>query len=480
MVLMVKTSSRALGAVVTDEYPVKADESRCEKGDTHSPKYSMTKIPLSRSYLHTAWPVAAFNVMSKPGGAGCNLSCEYCFYRHNQGKAESHRQPGIDSEQKAETAISDNLLEMFIADYIQSQDNPTVFFTWQGGEPTLAGLDFYRKVVAFQQKHARPGVAIANALQTNGVLLDDQWCRFLKEHQWAVGISIDGPADVHDAYRRNRAGEGSFTRVRHAVDCLRNHQIPFDTLTTITPANVHRVSDLYDFLTGELGSKVLQFQPCVERNDYQIVAPGHWPTDTLLKVGDPRLNPTQSDSLLTQWSISAQQWGQFLCELFDLWWKRDYPRGRDGVIVSWFHSWASQFAGGSALMCICSPICGRSVSMERDGSLYSCDHFVYPEYRLGTFGGSRDKEQGARSLSGLVRSTRQKQFGEAKSRNLPGYCRRCPFLFTCYGECPKRRFLLTPEGEPGLNYLCPAYRVFFDHAGSRLVAYGRRTSKGGH
>jgi len=361
--------------------------------------------------------------------------------------------------------MSDAPLEQFVAEYIAAQDNPTVFFAWQGGEPTLAGLDFYRRVIALQQKHARKGVTISNALQTNGVLLDEQWCQFLKEHDWAVGISIDGPADIHDAYRRTRSGAGSYASVRQAIELLHKHNIHFDTLTTITPANVNRVEELYEFIMRELRPNVAQFQPCVERKDHTTVAPGHWPAETLLTVGDERLRPGHPDSIMTDWSISAEDWGNFLCQVFDLWWQRD----RQGTPINWFHSWASQFAGGSALMCICSPICGRSVSMEKDGSVYSCDHFVYPEYKLGVADGKTGQ-----TLSDLVRSQRQKQFGEAKSRNLPGYCKHCPFLQVCFGECPKRRFTKTPDGEPGLNYLCPGLRLFYHHAGSRLAEYGHQ------
>ncbi len=421
----------------------------------------MTQIPLSRSYPHTPWPIAAFNVMSKPSGAGCNLACEYCFYRHNQGKAQS-------GERKAETreaVTSDALLEEFIGEYIASQDNPTVFFTWQGGEPTLAGLAFYRRVIELQKKHARAGITIANSIQTNGVLLDENWCQFLSEHRWPVGISIDGPVDIHDAYRHTRSGSGSFAQVRKAIDLLHKYHIRFDTLTTVTPLNVHRVEELYEFIFRELRPAVAQFQPCAERKDHETVAPGYWPAETILPVNDPRLTPGTPNSIMTDWSISAQQWGLFLCKLFDLWWERD----RQGTPINWFHSWASQFAGGSALMCICSPICGRAVSMEKDGSVYSCDHFVYPEYKLGVADGKTDQK-----LSDLVRSQRQKQFGEAKSRSLPGYCKHCPFLQVCFGECPKRRFTKTPEGEPGLNYLCPALRTFFNHAGKRLTQYGHQ------
>ena len=208
----------------------------------------MTHIPLSRSYLDTAWPIAVFHVMNKPGGATCNMACEYCFYRHNQGRA-------VSEERDAGTAdgiVSDELLERFISEYLRSQDNPTVFFTWQGGEPTVVGLDFYRRVIAFQQKHARPGgPKIANSFQTNGLLLDDQWCGFLAEHKFLVRLSIDGPADIHDAYRKMRGGGGTFARVRAAAECLKKHGVSFNTLTTVTPVNAGRAREVYEFLTGE-------------------------------------------------------------------------------------------------------------------------------------------------------------------------------------------------------------------------------------
>ena len=444
----------------------------------------MTHIPLSRSYLDTAWPIAVFHVMNKPGGAACNMACEYCFYKHNQGRADiGYRRADIEEgggaestgkaeseERNAETAdgiVSDELLERFISEYLRSQDNPTVFFTWQGGEPTVVGLDFYRRVIAFQQKHARPGgPKIANSFQTNGLLLDEEWCEFLAEHKFLVGLSIDGPADIHDAYRKMRGGGGTFARVRAAADCLKKHGVSFNTLTTITPANAGRAREVYEFLTGEIGATTLQIQPCAERKDFREVAPGKWPGDTLLTPGSPQTRPGHPESIMTDWSISAEQWGRFLCELFDCWWKD----GRERVHISWFDSWASQWAGGTATMCVTSPICGRALSMESDGRVFSCDHYVHAEYCVGTAGRET-------SLSAMVRSQRQRDFGEGKSKSLPGYCRRCPFLFACYGECPKRRFLLTPDGEGGLNYLCGGFRTFFDYAGARLAEEGRRLGR---
>jgi len=320
---------------------------------------------------------------------------------------------------------------------MDAQINPTVFFTWQGGEPTLMGLDYYRKVLAIQARHARPQVKIANALQTNGLVLDDSWCAFLKENHFRVGLSIDGPADMHDAFRKTLGGEGTYGRVRTAVDRLVAHGVTFNTLTTISPANVDRVEELYDFLTAELKSTYLQFQPCVERKDFREVAPGYWDPSTCPPADSPRLAPGHPDSIMTDWSISARQWGNFLCRLFDRWWAKD----RETVRTNWFDSWSSQFAGGLAHMCISSPVCGRALSMERDGQVYSCDHFVYPEYCVGDINES--------SLTDMVRSARQRKFGEAKQTSLPQFCRKCPFLFACYGECPKRRFLRAPDGENG-------------------------------
>lgn len=404
-----------------------------------------------KAYGLTPWPIPMFHVMAKPGGPACNMACKYCYYRHNSGAL------GLDDG----GAISDELLEKFIREYIASQVNPTVYFTWQGGEPTLMGLDFYRKVLAIQKKYPRPGVQIVNDIQTNGLLLDNAWCEFLAANRFSVGLSIDGPADVHDANRKTTGGASTHERICSAMAYLKKHGIAPSTLSTITPANVERVDELYDFLTAQLGSTALQFQPCVERKDFRQVAPGFWDPATCPKVGSPQTRPGHPDSVVTDWSITAEQWGRFLCRFFDRWWL-----DRETVRVNWFDSWSSQMVGLSAHMCVCSPVCGRAVAMERDGKVYSCDHFVYPEYCIGDLNTS--------TLHEMVRSRRQRAFGEAKQTKLPDFCKRCPFLKLCYGECPKRRFLRTPDGELGLNYLCAGYRVFFAHARSRLYEYGRR------
>lgn len=398
-----------------------------------------------------AWPILMFHVMSKPCGAACNFACEYCFYRHNQRKQEG--ECGV---------VADDLLEEFIRQNMQAQVNPTVFFSWQGGEPTLAGIDFYRKVLEIQKRHKRPDIAIHNCITTNAYLLDAEWAAFLKENRFAVGVSLDGPADVHNANRRTAAGADTYARVREGIECLKAADVQFNAMTTITPANVGRAAEVYRFLTEEIGSSHLQFQPCAERRDFREVAPGHWDPKTCPKVGSREAHPGHPGSIMTDWSISAQQWGKFLCDYFDAWWSH----GRETIRVSWFDSWASQFAGQPAHMCVTSGLCGRAVAMERDGKIYSCDHFVYPEYLLG--------DMNVTPLADIVRTARQREFGEAKQTKLPAFCKRCPFLFACYGECPKRRFLRAPDGQIGLNYLCAGFRVFFDHAGSRLAQHGQR------
>ena len=398
------------------------------------------------------WPILTFNMMSKPRGPACNMACGYCYYRH---KADLlHRGEG--------EVMADSLLERFIQQYMDAQINPVVIFSWQGGEPTLIGLDFYRRVLAIQAKYARSQVKILNSFGTNGLLLDDAWCEFLKANGFFVGLSIDGPMAMHDPFRRTTGGEPTQERVLAAARRLIAHEVPFNAMATITPANVQRPEELYDFLTVEIPVRRLQFQPCVERKDFRQVAPGFWDPSTCPVVGSPQAVPGNPDGVVTDWSISAEQWGSFLCRLFDRWWDKD----RETVRINWFDSWSSQFVGMPAHMCISSPVCGRAVSMELDGKIYSCDHFVYPEYCIG--------DSSEQSLSDIVRSVRQRDFAEAKQTKLPAFCRACSFLFACYGECPKRRFLRTPDGEMGLNYFCSSYRTFFRHAASRLAQYGQR------
>ena len=383
-----------------------------------------------------------FHVMAKPAGSACNLDCTYCYYL---GKRTLPGGPGTGR-------MSDEVLERFVADYVASVDGDEVVFSWQGGEPTLLGLDFFRRVVDVQKKHARPGRKISNDLQTNGVLLDDDWVAFLKERGFLVGLSIDGPRDVHDHYRVTKGGEPTFERVIAAARRLQRGGVPFNTLTCVHRFNATRPLDVYRFLRRELGSTYLQFIPIVEHRDFDTVAPNAWDPATLPVVGTPRASPGDPDSIVTPWSVDADEYGRFLCKVWDEWMARDVGK----VYVGFCETLVVQHMWMPSQVCVFSRDCGTGVAMEHDGSVYACDHYVYPSHRLGNV-----RE---RSLADMVFSPGQQAFGRAKSDTLPAYCRQCEFLSDCWGECPKNRLLKTPDGEPGLNYLCPGLKRFFAHA----------------
>ena len=383
-----------------------------------------------------------FHVMAKPVGALCNLNCAYCYYLSKERLGD-----GIGNGR-----MSDEVLDAFVRDYIDGQDSPTVQFAWQGGEPTLLGLDFYRKVVALQAKHCPPGKKILNDLQTNGTLLDEEWCRFLKTHQFLVGLSIDGPRELHDAYRISKNQEPTFDRVVGAHRMLRKHGVPVNTLTVVNSKNVSRPLDVYRFLVRQLKSNRVQFIPCVEPKSFTRTAPQFWPAEEMPVLGAPAARPGTVDSVVTDWSVDAEEYGAFLCRVFDEW----RAKGFGKIFVNLFETLFSQHLGRGTQLCVFGEVCGKATVVEQDGSLYSCDHYVYPEYRLGNIRSSK--------LADMAFSNRQISFGMAKATTLPQYCRRCSHLSDCWGECPKNRFLRTPDGEPGLNYLCPGLKRFFDHA----------------
>lgn len=383
-----------------------------------------------------------FHAMAKPVGSTCNLDCAYCYYLSKE------TLPGG----PATGRMSDELLERFIQQYIADMSGPEVIFSWQGGEPTLLGVEFFRKVVEFQTKHARPGQKIQNDLQTNGTLLDDHWCEFLKEHRFLVGLSIDGPREIHDHYRVTKGGKPTFDKVFAAAKLLQRHGVPFNTLTCVHRFNGRKPLDVYRFLRQELDSTYIQFIPIVEFKDFMRVAPQKWDAAALPKDGDPEALPGHPNSIVTDWSVDPDDWGYFLCRVFDRWVDRDLGR----VMVNHFETLVAQHMGLPSQMCIYSRNCGRAVAVEHDGSVFSCDHYVYPEYRLGNLKTA--------SLGDFVFSETQKKFGAAKSESLPRYCRECAYLTDCWGECPRNRMIRTPDGEPGLNYLCRGFKKFFAHA----------------
>lgn len=386
--------------------------------------------------------------MAKPVGSRCNLDCTYCYYLHKEGLLRDQTPGGI----------VDDLLEEFIRQYIAGQEIGEVVFNWHGGEPTLVGLDFYRKVVDIQGRYAGT-TRVENELQTNGVLLDESWCGFLKEHRFRVGLSIDGPKHLHDAIRRGKGGEPSFDKVYRAAKLLQQYEVPFNPLTVVSAVNARHPVEVYRFLTEDLGCSRLQWLPCVEPKDFHTVAPGRWDTDRMPLLGTPAARPGNPDSVVTDWSVDPDDWGEFLCQTFELWLKT----GLGKVLVNWFEALVGIWLNEPASMCNLAPVCGRSlVAMEKDGSLYSCERLVYPEYRLGNL-----RDSGCH-LGDLVYSARQREFGCNKHKSLTDHCKRCPYGFACHGECPKNRFIKSPEGQPGHNYLCSGLKRFFAYADPHL------------
>jgi uncharacterized protein len=383
-----------------------------------------------------------FHVMVKPIGSTCNLDCTYCYYLS---KEQLFDVP-------AATRMNDETLERLVQQYIDGVTTEGVLFTWQGGEPTLLGLEFFRKAVAFQQKYKKPNQRIENDLQTNGTLLNEEWCEFLRDNKFLVGLSIDGPRDLHDHYRVTKGNRPTFDKVLKASRLLRRYGVPFNTLTCVHRFNARKPLEVYRFLRNELGSTYIQFIPIVEPKGFERTAPHTWDREKLPTILDAQARPGHPESIVTDWSVDPEEYGLFLSRVFDEWLKKDVGR----VLVNHFETLVAQHLGLPSQICIYNESCGKGVVVEHDGNVYSCDHYVYPEYLLTNI--TRIK------LEDQVFSRKQVQFGYAKSESLPQYCRECPYLTDCWGECPKNRFVRTPDGEAGLNYLCPGLKRFYRHA----------------
>ncbi len=373
--------------------------------------------------------VPDFHVLAKPIGPICNLDCKYCFYLEKESLYP----------QVEKWAMRDDVLETYIRQYIEAHDTPTVNFAWQGGEPTLLGVDFFRRVVELEKRYAN-GKQIANAFQTNGVLINDTWAEFFLEQQFLIGISVDGPRELHDAYRVDKGGQPTFDRVMRGLETLRRHHVEFNTLTTVHRANADAPLEVYRFLRDN-GSGFMQFIPIVERIAHQVTEDG-------LRLISPDFT---GQAQVAPWSVEPRQFGRFLCSIFDEWVRRDVGR----TYVQLFDVSLGIWAGMEASLCVFRKQCGAALAIEHSGDLYSCDHFVYPENRLGNIMDA--------PLASLVGSEQQQRFGVEKESTLPRYCRECDVRFACNGECPKHRFLTTPDGEAGLNYLCAGYEMFFHH-----------------
>jgi uncharacterized protein len=363
--------------------------------------------------------VDAFHVMIKPRGAICNLDCAYCYFLSKQKLYPN-----------STFRMSENLLQEYTRQYIESQRGPQITFAWQGGEPTLMGLDFFRQAIAYQQQYREAGMRIVNALQTNGVTLDDDWCEFFKTNGFLVGISLDGPRELHDIYRVDKGGKPTFDRVMVGLRLLQKHGVEFNVLTTVHAANADHGLEVYRFLRDQVGTQYIQFIPIVERHN-----------DTGYQEG----------STVTPRSVSAEQYGKFLIVIFDEWVRHDVGR----VFVQIFDVALAAWVGDPPGLCVFEETCGAALALEHNGDVYSCDHFVEPKHFVGNIVDI--------PLNEIVVSDQQRQFGIAKRDTLPHYCRACDVRFVCNGGCPKDRFIETPDGEPGLNYLCAGYKAFFTH-----------------
>lgn len=372
---------------------------------------------------------SGFHIMTKPIGPICNLDCTYCFYLEKENLYPQTKHWGMSPE----------VLERYIEQYIAAQPTDEVHFAWQGGEPTLLGVDFFMSVVALEEKYA-DGKRIHNALQTNGTLIDDEWGAFLAEHKFLVGVSIDGPRELHDHYRVDKGNAPTFDRVMRGITKLKEHKVDFNTLTVVNRQNCRYPLEVYRFLK-EIGSGFMQFIPVVERRATE-------PSRDGLVLIQPSFDRAAE---VTEWSVEALAYGKFLAAIFDEWVKKDVGR----TFVQQFDVALESWMGMEASLCVFRKTCGSALAMEHTGDVYSCDHFVYPDHKLGNVMES--------SLREIATSEQQKKFGLDKRNALPRMCRECDVRFACNGECPKHRFLTTPDGEAGLNYLCAGYKHFFHH-----------------
>lgn len=364
-------------------------------------------------------PVPAFHVMMKPRGAICNLDCKYCYFL-----AKEDLYPG------SRFRMSDDLLEEYVRQYIDAQQVPEVTFAWQGGEPTLMGLEFFQKAVELQKKYRKPDTRIYNSLQTNGTLLDADWCRFFHENDFLIGLSLDGPRALHDAYRVDKGGKPTFDAVMGAAEMMQASEVEFNILTTVHAANAEHPVEVYRFMRDVVKTRFLQFIPIVERDN---------------ETG------YQEGTEVTERSVTGKQYGRFLIRIFDEWVRRDVGK----MYVQIFDVSLAAWSGQSPGLCIFMETCGDALALEHNGDLYACDHYVEPDYLLGNITEIPMME--------MVLSEQQRAFGQAKLDTLPQYCLSCDVRFICNGGCPKNRIITTPDGEPGLNYLCEGYKAFFHH-----------------
>jgi uncharacterized protein len=403
------------------------------------PPLHLPALPEGRHYR--------FHAMLKPSGGECNIDCEYCFYLH---KTELLGHP-------PHARMDEHTLDAHIRQYIEAQTGEEVVFSWQGGEPTLMGLPFFEQVIRLQARYAKAGQRVSNDLQTNGIALDDAWVAFLKKHDFHVGLSIDGPRELHDTFRKTRNGKPTFDYVVAAAKRLRDAGVSFAALCVVNRVNAKHPKDVYRFLADELGTWRVQFNPAVEPRVFKTAAPAMLDRSHAPTQGTPRARPGHPLSIVTDWSVDPDDYGTFLCAVWDEWLATDFGR----IHVNLFETAVAQAAGMPAQTCTQAEFCGKGLAVEHNGDVFSCDHFVYPEYRIGNIHEVH--------LGDLAFSTRQERFGMDKRDTLPKQCMSCAYLRLCWGECPKNRLIRTRDGEPGLNYLCSGLYKFYEHIGPDVV-----------
>lgn len=380
-------------------------------------------------------------LMAKPAGAACNLRCSYCYYLEKR-----------DLYQGSSQLMDEETLELFIKEHIEAQTTPEVMFIWHGGEPLLRPIAFYQRALELQQRYAK-GRKIDNCIQTNATLLTDEWCKFLQKNNFLVGVSIDGPRHMHDALRKRAQGEGSYSDVIHGIRLLAKYHIEWNAMATVNAINVEHPMEFYRFFRDELECRYLQFTPVVERTH-------------ILEGRCRLLHGSEPDGVVTPYSVTVKQWGEFLCAIFDEWVRNDVGE----VFVQLFDATLANWVGAPAGVCTMSKYCGQGAAIEHNGDVYSCDHFVFPEYKLGNIHDN--------SLISMMYGNKQREFGEAKYRSLPKQCRKCKYEFACHGECPRNRFISTADGEPGLNYLCEGYYALFDKAHKAMDYMSQQLKQG--
>jgi uncharacterized protein len=395
-----------------------------------------------------------FHLLAKPSGSACNLDCAYCFFLSKEALY-----PGGDHR------MSETTLEEYIRQLLDAHRTPQVTVAWQGGEPTLMGLDFFRKAVELVEKYRRPDQVVEHTIQTNGVLLDEGWCKFLREHDFLVGLSVDGPRELHDAYRRNRGGQGTFDQVMRGWRHLRQQGVEFNILCTVNAANEKYGRLIYRFLRDVLGARWVQFIPIVERATPETLAAANRGWRPEGEGGRKRLLYTQKGDRVTGRSVGGKQYGRFMVDVFEEWVRHDVGR----VFVQLFDVTLEAYFGRH-LLCVHAPTCGLGPVLEHNGDVYACDHYVEPGYRLGNIHET--------PLVELMALPEQGEFGQGKKDTLTPQCRRCRVRPLCNGGCPKDRFVLSRDGDPGHNYLCPGLELFFSHSAAAMQIMARLFREG--